>query len=239
MLRYLVRIWERDSQKKLMLRPIIPVVVYHGREQWQIAAQFSGSEPLRPYWPTFLYELHDLSRLDEAEIRGQARLQIGLLIMKYIFDPALNGRLADILSLFHDLDKAETALEYLGTVLYYVSRASTHLAPEEMGNIVRQTLADTGSGAMKTVADYWIEQGMQEGIKQGIEQGIERGRIEALQDDILDLLEIRFGQVNRQLTRQLTAVSHLSTLRQLHREAATAPTLAAFTDRFNQLMADE
>ena len=94
MLRYLVRIWERDSQKKLMLRPIIPVVVYHGREQWQIAAQFSGSEPLRPYWPTFLYELHDLSRLDEAEIRGQARLQIGLLIMKYIFDPALNGRLA-------------------------------------------------------------------------------------------------------------------------------------------------
>ncbi|MCA9997077.1 MAG: Rpn family recombination-promoting nuclease/putative transposase [Anaerolineales bacterium] len=235
LLRYLVRIWERDSQKKRTLRPIIPVVVYHGREQWQIAtnfaAQFSGPEALRPYWPTFLYELHDLSRLDEAEIHGQAWLQIALLVLKYIFDPALNGRLADILALFHDLDKAETALEYLGTVLYYVGRASTHLAPDEMVQIVRLALADKGSGAMKTVADYWIEQG----IERGIEQGIEQGRIENLQDNILDLIEIRLGQVDRQLMRKITAVSDLPTLRQLHREAATAPDLAAFTSRFVQL----
>lgn len=90
---------------------------------------------------------------------------------------------------------------------------------------------------MKTVADYWIEQGLQEGLKQGIEQGIEQGRIEALQDDILDLLEIRFGQVNRQLMRHITAVSHLPLLRQLHREAATAPDMAAFVHRLNQLTA--
>lgn len=243
LLRYLVRIWERDSQKKVTLRPIIPVVVYHGREQWQVAtdfaAQFAGPEALRPYWPAFLYELRDLSQLDDSEIRGKARLQIGLLIMKYIFDPALNGRFADILFLFHDLEQADTALAYLGTVLYYVSKASTHLAPEEMVNIVRHTLADKGSDIMKTVADYWIEQGIERGLERGLEQGLEQGRIENLQDNILDLIEIRFGQVNRQLTRRITAVSHLPTLRQLLREAATAPTLATFTDRFAQLTTNE
>ena len=76
---------------------------------------------------------------------------------------------------------------------------------------------------MKTVADYWIE------------QGVEQGRVENLQDNILGLIEIRLGQVDRHLMRKITAVSHLLTLQQLPRKAATAPTLAAFTSRFAQL----
>lgn len=63
-------------------------------------------------------------------MRGAALLQIGLLVLKYIFDPALRGRLGDILNLFHDLTQTQTALEYLGTVLYYIGQASTHLTPE-------------------------------------------------------------------------------------------------------------
>lgn len=91
---------------------------------------FDGEGALRPYWPTFQYELQDLSSLSDAEVRGAALLQIGLLVLKYIFDPALRGRLGDILNLFHDLTQTQTALEYLGTVLYYIGQASTHLTPE-------------------------------------------------------------------------------------------------------------
>lgn len=55
LLRYLVRIWERDVQGEKALRPIVPVVVYHGRERWRVATEFGGlfdaPEALRAYWP--------------------------------------------------------------------------------------------------------------------------------------------------------------------------------------------
>jgi hypothetical protein len=201
------------------------VVLYHGREKWPVATDFGdlfvGEEVLRPYWPTARYELQDLSHLSDADVRGAALLQIGLLVLKYIFDPALRGRLADILNLFHDLAQTETALEYLGTVLYYVGQASSHLTPEEMVAVVQRTLAEQGSEAMQTVADYWIE------------QGIEQGRIQNLHENILELLNLRFGLASEDVAKRVTAVTDIELLRQLLRTAATAPTTAVFLQLLN------
>lgn len=227
LLRYLVRIWERDGREGSALRPIVPVVVYHGRERWRVAEDFAGlfvgPEALRPYWPSFHYHLQDLSALSDEEVRGQVQLQVALLVLKYIFDPALRGRFAEIITLFTELAEARTALEYLETVLYYVGRASTHLAPEEMLTIVREALADKGSDVMQTVADYWIE------------QGIEQGQVQILHDNILELIDIRFGGTSEAVTEQITAVANITILRQLHREAATAATLDAFTERLTAM----
>ena len=227
LLRYEVRIWERDSREGLDLRPIIPIVVYHGRERWRLATDFTGlftgPEALRPYWPSFRYQLQDFSALSDEEVRGQAQLQAALLVLKYIFDPALHGRFREIITLFTDLAQTETALEYLETVLYYIGKASTHLAPEEMIIIVQELLADKGSDIMQTVADYWIE------------RGIEQGRIQNLHDNILDLIDIRFGAASEELVERISAVSDTDTLRQLLREAATAVSLTAFTEKLTAL----
>jgi predicted transposase/invertase (TIGR01784 family) len=247
LLRYLVRIWERDQRDDKDLRPIVPVVVYHGRSRWRIATDFAGlftgPAALRPYWPQFRYELQDLSALSDEEVRGTVHLQIGLLVLKYIFDPALRGRLEEIFLMFRDLAEAETALEYLRTVLYYIGKASAHLEPDEMVTIVQQTLTDEGNEIMQTVADYWIEQGREEGIEQGIErgieqgieQGIERGRIQNLQENILDLLRIRFELTGEEIGERITAVTDPPILRQLHRQAATAETAVAFLDTLTNL----
>lgn len=179
LLRYLVRIWERDQRNKEPLRPIIPIVVYHGRVQWSITTDFSdlftSADALRPYWPAFRYEIQDLSSLSDTDIRGEAHLQIGLLILKYIFAPDLRDHLGDILSLFNDLAETSSPLEYLRTVLYYIGNASKHLEPQDMVNTVQTLLEDGGNEIMQTVADYWIEQGIEQGVEQGIEQGIEQG----------------------------------------------------------------
>lgn len=44
---------------------------------------------------------------------------------------------------------------------------------EDIVTIVQQALADEGNEVMQTIADYWIE------------QGIEQGRIQNLQENIL------------------------------------------------------
>ncbi|HUM70037.1 MAG TPA: Rpn family recombination-promoting nuclease/putative transposase, partial [Chloroflexota bacterium] len=191
-LRYEMRIWERDVRAGEGLRPIVPVVVYHGQEKWRVATDFAGlfdgPEALRRYWPTFQYDLHDLSALSDEEVQGAAQLQIGLLILKYIFDPALRGRLVDIFNLFHDLAETKSALEYLGTVLYYVGMASKHLSREDIVVAVRHTLEAKGNEVMQTAAEQWIAEGFDKGVK----QGIEHGRMLMLQEDILDLLYARF-----------------------------------------------
>ena len=71
----------------------------------------------------------------------------------------------------------------------------------------------------------------QEYIREGFEQGIEQGRIQNLQDNILDLLDIRLGVVNDEVEEGVTAVTDAAILRQLHREAATAATIEAFMDK--------
>ena len=72
---------------------------------------------------------------------------------------------------------------------------------------------------MQTVADHWIEQ----------------GRIQNLHDNILDLIDIRFGEVRIEIVERITAVSDIDILRQLHREAATAVSLTAFTEKLTAL----
>jgi hypothetical protein len=56
-----------------------------------------------------------------------------------------------------------------------------------------------------------------------------------LQEDVLDLLHVRLGQVTPVVVNQITAVSDITILRQLHREAATSGTMAAFTEKLAAL----
>jgi hypothetical protein len=96
-----------------------------------------------------------------------------------------------------------------------------------MITIVQAALADKESDIMQTVADHWIE------------QGIEQGQKRILHDIILELIDVRFGRPSEELAEQITAVSNITLLRQLHREAATAFTLAAFTQKLAALTKEE
>jgi predicted transposase/invertase (TIGR01784 family) len=186
LLRYLLRIWERDAQAQESLRPIVPIVVYHGQETWRVAPNFgslfSGAESLRPYWPTFQYELLDLVRLPDKLIVGSANVQIALRLLKYISDRRLVQHLPEILLLFRQLAHAESALEYLETVLYYISNAARYLAEPELVVIVQGVLREEGSEAMGTIAEVWMQRGLERGLAQGRAQGWELGKQQGKQE---------------------------------------------------------
>ena len=68
-----------------------------------------------------------------------------------------------------------------------------------------------------------------------IQEGIERGRVQTLQDNILDLIDIRFGKMSKELEERVTAVTDIPILRQLHREAATTNTMDDFIEKLTVL----
>ncbi|MBX3059779.1 MAG: hypothetical protein KF770_25285 [Anaerolineae bacterium] len=119
-----------------------------------------------------------------------------------------------------------------GTVLYYVGMAGKYLSREDIVIAVRHTLEDKGNEIMQTIAiaEQWIA----EGFDKGIEQGTEQGRVQMLQEDILDLLYARFGLASEEVAARITAVTDIPTLRQLLRKAGTLET----ADAFIKLLAD-
>jgi predicted transposase/invertase (TIGR01784 family) len=42
LLRYIVRIWERQRERKEELRPVFPIVVYHGKRKWNYPLDFAS-----------------------------------------------------------------------------------------------------------------------------------------------------------------------------------------------------
>ena len=76
-----------------------------------------------------------------------------------------------------------------------------------------------------SVVQYFTEKA----LEQGIEQGIERGGRERAIEDLLDVLEIRFGlAASDPLAARLGAIDDVQRLKQLFRAAIQVPSLEAF-----------
>jgi hypothetical protein len=105
----------------------------------------------------------------------------------------------------HYLPKVETALRYMAT-------AARSLKREELANAVKRTFPETGGILMQTIAQTWIEE----------------GAVQTTRENILDLLEIRFGTVSDRVTNALTGMDNLARLKALHRQAVLADSLTEF-----------
>jgi flagellar biosynthesis/type III secretory pathway protein FliH len=127
----------------------------------------------------------------------------------------------------------QTGVEYIRTILYYMSDATEKVTRAELEQVVRQQGRE-GERVMTTIAQEYIQEGIQLGLEQGLKQGIEN-----LQNSILDLLAIRLGEVNEEVAERLTAVTDMPRLRQLLREAATAVTMTAFAERLDELTQED
>jgi len=238
LLRYMVSQWQQQVKEKVPLTPIIPLVVYHGERAWHIATEFSAllavPEELRPYQPNFRYHLSDFSHLSDETIRGEIWLRVCLSVLRAIFNPRLRHELDDLANLVFQLYGQRTGVEYIRTIMYYLSGATERVKREDLEEVLLRQGAK-GERVMATIAQEYIQEGIQLGIKQGLEQG----RIQTLQEDVLDLLHIRLGRVRPQVVGGITAVSNTETLRQLLREAATAETMEAFVDELARLTSGE
>lgn len=206
------------------------LVVHHGKGQWQAATNFSdlftGPEELRPYWPTFRYELFDLTRYSDEEIRGEVLARVTLLTLKYVSDRNLVARLPEIFGLWRELANKETALEYLETLLRYLSAAAVHVTRQELVQTVNTTLRSQGDEIMPSIAQQWVE------------EGIVKGSQQTARENVIDLLNIRFGVAPPDIADRLAEITDRTVLRTLLHQAATAVNLSAF-EKFLDTIGDD
>ncbi len=237
LLRYMVRVWERQEKEGArLLTPIIPLVLYHGARRWSVPLDFAslvaggGLAELRPYLPDFRYQLNDFSHLSDEAIGGSLRLQVSLEVLRAVFNPRLREDLGRLVGLLMRLLEQRTGLEYLHTVLYYLSTTVEGISRAELE---RELVAhgEQGEELMATIAQELRQEGIQQGLQRGIEQGVQqgiRGALAGLRQDVAELLALRLDVPEETYAARLAALADLDSLRLLLRRAATVEDVAQF-----------
>ncbi len=269
LLGYMVRIWElwlkqqerkrKELRKelrqqgesarleKLFLPPIMPLVLYHGVDKWNVSTDFIGlfelPEELRRYTPQYQYWLCDLSSYSDGEIKGAVMLQVGLLALKYIRRRELGERLPEILKLVKEIGDKQTGLACLETLLRYLLSGAEYLKKEDLEQTVQAVIKPGEGIAMGTIAQELIAQGRKEGRKEGLQKGLQKGFQEGRQEgmkkamltNIQQALAIRFTVERKLYEPKLNGLSLLK-LRQLHKSVLTVSNLAEFEAKLQQLL---
>jgi predicted transposase YdaD len=83
---------------------------------------------------------------------------------------------------------------------------------------------------MERGAERGVKQGLEQGIEQGLERGVVKGLLDARRDDVVSVLESRFGAVDEGLQSRIHGILDAEELQKLLRRAASAPSLEAFLE---------
>jgi hypothetical protein len=219
----MVNVWDmvlaqRQPREPLTLPMILPIVLYHGKTRWRAGRHLHELVPcpdvFRSFLPDFQYVLWDASTYADDHITGIVILRATLLLFKYILRPELRERLPGILGLLNTFITKRRGLEYLETMLKYILHASPTdaISYEELTRTVSEVFPHIGGTVMPTIADVLREEGV----------------VRTAREAVLEILEVRFGDVPLALKEDIQEISDPAFLKHLHRQAIQIQSLKDF-----------
>src|SRR5258708_23836737 len=74
-----------------------------------------------------------------------------------------------------------SAMEYLRTVLLYLTGTNKHLTATELREAIVTSFPKQQGVVMSTLGEQWMQEGMEKGLQQGRQEGRQQGRQEGRQ----------------------------------------------------------
>ncbi len=187
--------------------PVIPVILYHGREEWKgrrFREHFAGiDDTFNRFVPEFEYILTDLSRFSNDDIKNRifkkVSLELSLLFMKNIFhENELERNLKDFFEIGRHYFEEEEGLGFLESVIRYLYN-STEIGVSTVVNTIKG-ISEKGGEISMTTATKLIEKGKLEGKIEGLKEAIEIG------------LELKYEAEGLKLFERIKAISTIEKL---------------------------
>jgi predicted transposase/invertase (TIGR01784 family) len=175
LLAYMIKIWETNIKQNQRLMPIVPILFYHGTDEWKykkLEEYFTGiDEPLKKYLPSFDYELIDTRNLTDEQIKNMFQmlsLKTGVLVMKHIFDAPekLINELENIFEYLHKLLETENGRNLFETTIIYLY-SNLKNDKEKVTEKLKQ-ISPKGGDIALTIAQQLEKKGHIKGIEYGI-----------------------------------------------------------------------
>lgn len=181
-------------------------------------------DDLAGYIPDFGFELNDLHRFSDDQIKGTVTIRVMMMLYKHIFEPELRHRLPDIFSLFKTLMEKETGLQYLEAVVRYLASVldEDELSLKQIKEIAEQAISkDTGEYIM-TLAEKLRNEGKLEGLVEGEKRGQKMGRLEGIREAIELGITLKFPEDINAVMVKVNAIDDLETLGKIKEMIKTA-----------------
>jgi predicted transposase/invertase (TIGR01784 family) len=216
LLEYMVKIWrlhiKQHEEKPVRLPIVIPLLVCHARKEWpedtvRLASLLSGPvEDLAGYIPDFAFELYDLHRYSDDQIKGTIMSRVILLLLKHIRDPDLRQKLPGILALMRTLMEKETGLQWLEVVIRYLTsvRDEDDLSAKKIVEIAEQAISKETGEYVMTLLEKLRDEGRLEGE--------ERGEIKGLKEAVELGITLKFPGDIDTVMAEVNKIDNLDTL---------------------------
>ena len=200
LLKYMIEIWESKITTD-ELPVIIPLVIYHGKDNWNISATLgemikgytSLPKDVQKYIPDYEYLLYDISRYRDEQIKGEIKLRIMLTVFRDIFtkdDIGLQETVLRATEYLAELEDKQTGIEYFETMMRYIFSARSNLnkdiADEMMSKI--ETTYPEGSEVVMTLAERFREEGIVKGLEKVVRKSIIKG---LTTEDIIEITGLK------------------------------------------------
>ncbi|KJV62598.1 Rpn family recombination-promoting nuclease/putative transposase [Rickettsia amblyommatis] len=182
--KYMLLLCERHENNKNKLPLICPLLIYNGSEVYNAP---------RNFWELFTkperakklmvqdYQLVDLQNQSDDEIEQKKHLGMMEYFLKHIHQRDMLKLWDEFLIRFKPsiiMDK-ESGYIYLRSFLWYTDAKISEEKQQELEQIIVKHLStEEKDNIMRTIAQKYIDEGVQHGIIQGIQQGIEKGKAE-------------------------------------------------------------
>ena len=177
-LKYIVHVWDlylANNEKAKYLPPVIPLVLYHGENKWNLDTRFSKlfkkPGPLKVFIPDFNFLLLDISHEPDENIKGIPILKILLKTLKYIFKPNIKNKLPEIIQLFKKIKNKNTSTDYLVALIKYLMSTAGNLENEEIEVNVSKVFSQGGE-IMATIAEKLVNQTKWDVVMNMLQEGI-------------------------------------------------------------------
>ncbi|MCE7987762.1 MAG: hypothetical protein DYG89_41895 [Caldilinea sp. CFX5] len=240
------------------LTPILVILVYHGKESWQIPLRFARhltgmEDPASPlsqvmgrYVPDFEPHFINISAMADDAIRGEVATRLMMTVLKYIFADRLDGRLAEILAMANEVLRLPSGIEMVMALLRYITRSAVKLNRAEITQQLLAYLPKEGGFLMETLAQEWIEEGKSIGFDLGKKEGIDIGKKEGLgqgiaaqRQTLLHLLHWRFplsAEAQQAYAQRFAQIHNLDHLVRLVDQLLTSESVTKFDQALSRYL---
>ena len=207
LLKYMIEIWKEKIKKEGTneLPTIIPLVIYHGKDNWNIeitlGEMINGYEELpkniKKYVPNYEYLLYDISRYTDEEIKGEVQLRIILNIFRDVFTKDSRGLQESILEAVEylvELEDKQSGIEYFETLMRYIFSARANLTETDVKEIIEkiETTYPEGSEVVMTLAERFMEEGLMKGLEKVVRKSIIKG---LTTEDIIEITGLKKEEI--------------------------------------------
>ncbi|MCL0080749.1 Rpn family recombination-promoting nuclease/putative transposase, partial [Peptococcaceae bacterium] len=201
LLGYMLNIWKSVANPTSGKLPvIIPLLIYHGRYQWNIGLKLSDllqqiPNAVQKHVPDYEYILYDLSGFTEDDIKGKVKGRLFLETLVSVFKPDFYERVYRILQLMNELEQKEGVSAYIETVMLYIMNVREDLTVKKFMQIDKEY--KTGRGDMiMSLAEQLRQEGRQEGRQDEKLKTARKMLMKSMDvDDVVELTELPKDEV--------------------------------------------